>query len=284
MNKVILLLLFFIFQNNAFACGEDGGGFMPENDMYISVDAEAQNDMTEERFNEIIDKVADVYRPIIKKKWGILKITRKWKNGTVNANALRLGPVYLVNMYGGLARHKDITDDGFALVVCHELGHHLGGAPKNSFPMKWASNEGQSDYWGQMKCFRKVFGNDDNRTIVKNMDVNPYAAVMCEKAWTNEDDIALCKRSAMAGLSLAKLLSFGRATVSFAAPDPTVVRETYDRHPAAQCRLDTYFQAGLCDISENEDVSKKDPNVGTCNRRDGHELGIRPLCWFKPKA
>jgi hypothetical protein len=33
-------------------------------------------------------------------------------------------------MFGGLARHELVTDDGFMMVVCHETGHHLGGAPR----------------------------------------------------------------------------------------------------------------------------------------------------------
>ena len=34
-------------------------------------------------------------------------------------------------MYGGLARRAEVTEDGFAMVLCHELGHHVSlyGAP-----------------------------------------------------------------------------------------------------------------------------------------------------------
>ena len=33
-------------------------------------------------------------------------------------------------MFGGLAGHETITTDAFALVACHELGHHIGGAQR----------------------------------------------------------------------------------------------------------------------------------------------------------
>lgn len=278
--KRILLAMTLLASTSAFTCTEDGAeGFMPENNMSISVNDKMANDMTEEKFNAIITKVADVYAPIIKKRKGILQMKRKWKNNTVNASAQRLGPLYIVNMYGGLARHKDVTADGFALVVCHELGHHIGGAPK--IGTRWASNEGQADYFGTLKCFRRAFGGDDNRTIVANMEIDEEAVTQCTNAWTSEDEIALCKRSAMAGKSLSKLLGRGRS-VNFNTPDRTVVQTTNDRHPQGQCRLDTYFQGSLCGVDVLTDVSKEDPNTGTCNRAAGNENGLRPLCWFKP--
>jgi hypothetical protein len=110
---------------NTNACDINGQtGFMPENDLYISVDAKTRSTMTEERFNEIIDRADKHYRPIIKELGGKLKWARKWNDGTVNASAQRFWRTYKVNMYGGLARHELVTDDAFAMVVCHELGHH----------------------------------------------------------------------------------------------------------------------------------------------------------------
>ena len=47
-----------------------------------------------------------------------------WKNDTVNANAQQRGRNWIVNMYGGLARRPEIFFRRFAMVLCHELGHH----------------------------------------------------------------------------------------------------------------------------------------------------------------
>jgi hypothetical protein len=284
--SVLGLLASLFFSFSSYACDPAGTtGFMPENDMRVSVDAKFRSDMTEAQFNAIIEKVEKVYKSIIKKRRGKLKIARKWKNNTVNANARRIFNVYHVNMYGGLARHPVVTDDAFALVVCHELGHHLGGAPKiGMMMMKWASNEGQADYWGSMKCFRKVFINDNNKNVVANMKVDEHARQKCEASFKEENEVALCIRASMAGQSLAKLLGGGRATPHFDTPDTGVVDRTNNAHPASQCRLDTYFQGSLCDRPASEDVDKKDPTIGTCNRVRGDELGIRPLCWYKPQS
>ena len=282
----ITLFIFMILAAQSFkatACDQHGkSGFMPENNMSISEFDKDANDMTEERFNSIIDKIEAVYAPIIRGKKGNLVIKRKWSDGTVNASAQRFLKTWTVNMYGGLARHKDVTDDGFALVVCHELGHHLGGAPKvGGFMMKWASNEGQADYFGSLKCMRTVYGNDDNVRIVSQMDVPEYAKEKCIKSWATEDEQALCMRIAMAGKSLSKLLARS-GTPSFSTPDSSVVSRTNDKHPAGQCRLDTYFHGTLCDKDISDDVSNRDRNKGVCVRKRGYKDGARPLCWYKP--
>lgn len=285
MGKVTLFIFMLLAAHSfkAQACDEDGNsGFLPENDMYISVNDKNANDMTEERFNEIIDRIESVYAPIVRSKKGKLVVKRKWSDGTVNASAQRFFKTWVVNMYGGLARHKDVTDDGFAMVVCHELGHHLGGAPKvGNIMMKWASNEGQSDYFASLKCMRRVYGNDDNVSIVSNMEIPDAAREKCEKAWSTQDEQALCMRIAMAGKSLSKLLARG-GSPKFSTPDRSVVDRTNNAHPAGQCRLDTYFHGALCDKDISDEVSNRDRTKGVCIRKRGYSDGVRPLCWYKP--
>jgi hypothetical protein len=90
----------------------------------------------------------------------------------------------------------------------------------------------------------------------------------------------------MAGKSLGQLLGSlgGDKAISFTTPDKKIVKSTNDNHPAAQCRLDTYFSGSLCDKSFTEDVSETSPIPGTCIKRDGYKVGPRPLCWYKPGA
>jgi hypothetical protein len=269
--------------STAFACDIHGKtGFAPENNLKISQWDKATNGMTKERFLEIVKSVSDIYEPIVKAKGGNLSMNNRWDDDTVNASAQQSGKTWTVNMYGGLARHPLTTDDGFALVVCHELGHHIGGAPRKGF--SWASNEGQADYFGAMKCLRRVLEKQDNVTYVSKMNVDAEATKQCQAVYHNADEIALCQRIAMAGKSLGSLLGElgGNSKVAFDTPDKNVVSKTYDAHPEAQCRLDTYFNGILCDKSYNQDVDNKDPKVGTCIKADGYSVGTRPLCWYKP--
>ncbi len=288
-KNLSILTILALMVSTAQACDINGEtGFMPENDLNISVDAKAlRNNMTEARFNEIIDLADKHYKPIVKAKGGKLKWARKWKDGTVNASANRtLFGSWKVNMFGGLARHELVTDDAFALVVCHELGHHLGGAPKVGGMMKWAANEGQSDYFGTLKCFRRIFEADNNELAIANMTIPATVTANCEANYTLSNDRALCIRGAMAGKSLADLLGSLRSSpaTDFDTPDTSVASSTNNAHPAAQCRLDTYFQGALCDKIVSEDVSNEDVTAGTCNRVQGYSEGVRPLCWYKPAA
>lgn len=281
----LALTLALASSGSVIACTEDGtGGFLPDNNLSIPADSKNRTGISEAEFNSVIDKLETIYAPIVSEMGGRLTILRKWDDATVNASATRLGG-WIVNMYGGLARHPAITPDGFALVLCHEIGHHLGGAPKvrNLFN-RWASNEGQADYFATLKCLRKAFLNDDNSMIVRQLNAPGTLITACNKAWSNKVDRDICIRGGMAGASVAGLFADMREQprAQFDTPDLRIVKKTDDAHPAHQCRLDTYFQGALCEKSFNEEVSQKDAVKGTCHGSTGHAVGLRPLCWYKP--
>jgi hypothetical protein len=300
-SKLAATLLGLTLAGTALACSIDGkGGFLPENNLNIPVGMKGINGgITKADFDDAIDTIEQVYAPIVANMGGKLKVERKWEDGTVNAYASQSGSTWQISMFGGLARHETITKDGFSLVVCHEIGHHIGGAPKkggsssggwwggSSGASSWASNEGQSDYWATLKCLRKAWLNDNNTTIVAAMNAPKVLVDACAKATKGDkEDSALCVRTSMAGKSVSSLFSvLGKApATAFDTPDTKVVSATDDNHPKAQCRLDTYFQGSLCDVSMNEDVSQNEEVKGTCHPSLGHKSGTRPLCWFKPKA
>lgn len=258
--------------------------FLPENTLKIPIRATSAGGLTEAQFNQVIDKVEGIYSPIIAKMGGKLVVDRNWTDDTVNAYAQRQGNVYRVSMFGGLARHEAVTQDGFALVLCHELGHHLGGAPRSS---SWASNEGEADYYGNLKCLRRVFSSPGATVFTRASANDEVAQKACSQSFSKASDKALCLRTSMAGVSLGTLLNIlggGTTPPQFDTPDASVVEQTDDAHPAAQCRLDTYFQAALCARPWTETMSGTDPNVGACTRSQGFSVGLRPLCWYKPGA
>lgn len=292
MGKGILTMavLWLALAPKLWACDMHGNsGIVEENDLWISeFDKNTNNEMTEELFNQILDEIEEIYSPIVSALGKRLQVQRDWPNGTVNAFAQQIGNTWRISMFGGLARHYTITPDAFALVACHELGHHLGGAPKNRSwfgGTSWASNEGQSDYYGTMKCFRRYVEDHDNERIVESMDVPEYATQKCRANFDHDFDVAVCERAAMAGMSLGNLFRSLRnmeEELRFDTPDPNVVSRTDNSHPAPQCRVDTYFQAAICGEDHYSDVSDRDPNQGVCARVHGHTDGLRPLCWYHP--
>ena len=258
----------------------------------------------EQAFNGVLDRVAEAYEPIFAQQGLQLTIIRLWDNSTVNAGALpnpENPSERLIAMFGGMARHEKMTADGFALVACHEIGHHLGGAPKKEdFRFLWASGEGQSDYFATLKCARKVFGKDNNVALMKDKQLPPLALQKCRQNFSNAEEVALCTRSAVASQVMGDVgMALLKEQIRVQRPDfdlnsiPAPLHETPDRravastshdHPLPQCRLDTYFQGALCKANHNTELSNVEAESGACSARQGDVDGLRPLCWYKPSV
>ncbi|MBI4424819.1 MAG: hypothetical protein HY554_13895 [Elusimicrobia bacterium] len=252
-------------------------GFLPSNNLRIPVGDVHARGIEQGMFDQVLDRVEKVYAPLVAAKGGRLVVHRLWDNATVNASAYQSGSDWHVNMYGGLARHAAVTADGFALVACHELGHHLGGIPRKA---GWATNEGGADYYSTLKCLRRVFDPAGRPAAV-----DPAVASACDEAFGDPDARHQCMRASMAGLSVASLfqaLRPGSSPPAFSTPDPSVAKRTVDSHPPGQCRLDTYWQGALCPKPVDEDVSNAKEEPGACTLSQGHFVGLRPLCWYKP--
>jgi hypothetical protein len=118
------------------------------------------------------------------------------------------------------------------------------------------------------------------------MNIPQALSESCGKVHPDKAERAICIRSGMAGKSAAELYAVleNKPDAQFDTPDTHVVSRTNDNHPKHQCRLDTFFQGSLCEKAFTEEVSQKDEVQGTCHASTGQTLGLRPLCWFKPKV
>ncbi len=211
--------------------------------------------MTKRQFIRVLESVEKVYAPIVKEQGGHLILQQGYDFNTVNALAKRDGDDWIIAFYGGLGKHNLMTEDGLRLIVCHELGHHLGGYPYKLYDdgsERWAAVEGQADYFATNECLKNVF-NDSERN---EMAVSKFPPSI--KKQVNEVcDDNLCKRIAAASLSVISVFNSIRPEqikFSFNTPDPYIAEEINREHPSLQCRLDTML-AGILD-------------------------GPRPRCWF----
>jgi len=268
-------------------------GFVPPNDMKIPVGDTSHigimgnGGLTEAQYQEVMNRIQTIYTPVVQAKGKTLVVNRLWSDSTVNASAEQRGNNWIINMYGGIARHPDVTFEGQALVACHEMGHHLGGAPKVSgFGNAWASNEGGSDYFAALKCLRLVFASDNNTAIVAAATIDPLARTRCLAQYPAVADQDICMRISMAGESVAYLfqdLNKDRVRPQLSTPDLSEVSRTNDRHPATQCRMDTYFGGAVCPVAVNVPLSDTDFKSGSCVQGTD-ALGWRSRCWFKPDS
>ena len=256
MKKLITLLLMLpIMANASFAPPNDEK--VPEHGPIGKLMAKfnvSAYGIAESEFNLVLDKVLGVYGPRLQAKGYHLIFNRKWSDPTVNADTVTSGNQFIINSYGGLARASGMTPLGYATVTCHELGHHLGGAPL--YPGEiWngggPTNEGGSDYWATKECMREIGYSD--------FEIQS------------------------GGLSCATVLAWlgGGATPQPNTPDRTVVSKTNDTHPRAQCRLDTYLAGLNCTVRGEQ--SNTNPKTNSCYYYPNNTAatGSRPRCWFK---
>jgi hypothetical protein len=239
--------------------------FMEENELWKEDNIAAAN-ITENEFNSILTEIENIYTPIFKRFGATFNLEREWSNSTVNAWANQSGNIWTIHMYGGMARRSELNVAGFALVACHEIGHHLAGWPQYSDSM-WAANEGQSDYYANMICAQQAFSSLPVPSVTQLMRDK------CDGAWAQQSQREACYKGLGGGLALGSLLAklHQLPAPKFETPDTSVVTTTSDSHPAPQCRLDSYLAGGICNKSYDQ---------GKIPSQDGAVCTNRPRCWF----
>jgi hypothetical protein len=108
------------------------------------------------QLDQAVEKTAtnfsDYYSKVIKKKLRKeLVINLLPLDARLNAEATRGEKEYVINIYGGLLGHNKMTPAVMNLLLCHEMGHILGGEPLRS-NKGWSSTEGQADYYSAYTC------------------------------------------------------------------------------------------------------------------------------------
>lgn len=300
----ILLATVFCFATSLLYTSTALATALPENNLskYDNVML-MRMDMSEEIYNKTIKDVVDVMKPYVEAHGVTFNVDSNWEDSTVNAYASQYDSTWTVSMFGGLARRSEVTPDGFAFVVCHEVGHHVGGYPFYSGE-NWAAAEGQADYFATHTCLRQIWAQsfDENKEAAR--DIDAVAKLQCDTTWTKADDQYLCYRIAKAGMSFANLIyslekEYGEQVEvpSFSTPDKSVVSQTVTYHPASQCRLDTVFNGALCgqgfDLTVIPGKSHADGQDSVaaetlaaafaCTKYSGFENGHRPRCWYKSR-
>jgi len=269
--------------------------FLPPNDLHLQDNQRAMSGMSEAQFNEVIDEAVAYYAPFIQNNFGAkLVVNRLWNDSTVNATASQFGNTWTVNMYGGMARRPEINADAFALVLCHEFGHHLGGYP---FKASWAAAEGEADYFASQSCTRDLWKDQLEKNALARNKISEYSKNECDKVWSLEADQDLCYRTILGGEGLGNLLMvLTGENISASTPSTSVVSKTnISSYPSGQCRLDTYTVGALCTRDfdaraipgkglgslRNTAAAEQESGKYTCTNQE-FDSGLRPACWFKP--
>jgi hypothetical protein len=201
---------------------------------------------------------------------------------------------WFIKITGGVALFGSTTADTFTLILCHEMGHHLGGYPFFSHEQsEWAAAEGQADYWATQACAKKLWRNETE----VNAGFADLKETGCDTLHEDANETNLCKRIYHAVDIIA---DFEGKTSQGGMPsikrrDTSVVKELFVSHPKAQCRVDSAHMGLRCPrefdfttipgrgnpLGQNTISSENEARRSSCFTSDGFTAGTRPLCWFK---
>lgn len=199
----------------------------------------AHAEISQEVFDSTLNNIGSMYKDTIENEGGVMELRRQFTYPEYVGSARRHEGKWIVEMWGGFPHDAVISEESFAMVVCHEFGHHLGGAPFNVGSFEpWASAEGQSDTFAASKCLPEYL----QRFGKQEPEANPLP-----------ETIELCKATSDINCTRILRAAFEFAIVigeqqknpvpSFSTPDTSSVARTQIEHPKAQCRLDTMVAA-----------------------------------------
>lgn len=240
--------------------------------------------MNESQFNEVVAKISRIYQADFAAAGEKLVVMGNWDYDEINAISYRIGKDSWIQVYGGLARDAHMNRDGLALVLCHEIGHYLGGFPIYNDSTRM-SFEGEADYYATLKCARRFFSDEDNAKALLGKQISPAVKSACESQFTSQNDRLICQRSSLAAFAMASLANEhsddGGMQIDYATPDTSHLDYTESSYPGVQCRLDTFFAGFTCPVKESIARSKDNYRQGSCYVPE-HVKGFRPYCWFEP--
>ncbi|KHD89090.1 MAG: hypothetical protein OM95_04450 [Bdellovibrio sp. ArHS] len=171
-----------------------------------------------------------------------LIIPYEWQSPYFAAFAQQKEDFMQISVWGGMVRAPGATKAALAAILCHELGHILGGEPRQTIPgSDWASIEGQSDYYAASVCLPELLSAYPDLVSSIDEDVKK----VCEQ---NE----LCEKTLQAGVEMVRLLqkySYREYTpVSLFTPAPAASELIRNTYPSDQCRMDSFVQGSLCQL------------------------------------
>jgi hypothetical protein len=252
-----IISLFLALSSSVLGAASDQPFFLPVGSTNVSK-------ITEQNFYRVPNEIAALYQNEVVETGVTLAMDLNWKNPYFGAGSSLQGNNFSIMIWGGLARTPGMTLDTLALITCHEIGHRIGGLPRQDAPLpEWASSEGQADAFAASQCLKKYFSAQDSVQAVLNMHVDRNIHTRCNSAHPVYQDAGVCVRIALAAkafIQVTESLTSEPHRVYFSTPDKSIAQSTIkNNYPSPQCRLDTFVAAALSD--GNEDV--------------------RPACWFK---
>jgi hypothetical protein len=217
--KFIFMFLIILTKAYAVECPTDRPDYFCK-----PVNSIENTELNEVNFYTVPVKILGIFQNEIKNLNYPVSLEANWQSPYFGAGVSLYENSFHLMILGGTARMKEMTLDGYAAIVCHEVGHLLGGDPKQTITgSDWASAEGQADHFSAAICLGKYFnslGVVDSNSINKRIEKAGFDFInLATKIETDP-----------------KRKKFQRALVSMRAVDHTIINQ----YPSTQCRYETY--------------------------------------------
>lgn len=262
--------------------------FLPNSDLKIERSSKASDIELEERYRPLVKNILELFDQEVISQNANMVFKFDFSSKTVNAFAKRSGinnENWHITFLGGLMRHPALNENIFSAILCHELGHHLGGTPRKSND-HWATVEGQSDYFAANICLKRLLR--ESSILVPNVSNIPNTVKHhCSLNFPEPELQKICLQTSSVSIDIGKFIYKLKQTrrgrrgkkPSINSRDNTVVKMTLIQHPNAQCRLDTFFEGALCRDGLNNILHG---NLNCPDQKIRYH-GSRPWCWFAVK-
>lgn len=210
-------------------------------------------DLLESEFNHVNHLIVSIHAPLVynhlNSKIRLIEVFDGFGGAFKVDSALK--PVgessFVVTLTGAVPQSAPMNMDGYAIVACHELGHILGGTPKQTSALaQWSSVEGQADYYATNQCMWHYVKNLQSSDVIHDFDKESVAR--CDEVFGDDINKMLGCLRITSGI-LAMVDYFNQTiskdnNISLTSHDETKVTKTLQKYPSPQCRVDTWL-AGL---------------------------------------
>ena len=226
-------------------------------------------------FEQTLESARKYFRPIYQSHGKELSILGEWDYDENNAKALAYTvDHYFIEIYGGALKSEGTNTDSLRAMICHEVGHHLGGAPfmpqyYEDYYLFQGSSEGQADYYAANVCLKKWLNGEDHWRKIHQIGFSKKDQIFCERYHNDKNNIGLCIRiitafKRMLSLKIESEVQINLKTPSLAYKYALASSVT---HPPSLCRLETAYAGVICH-QENG-----------CSIFQNPIEASRPLCW-----
>ncbi|MGZ3807697.1 MAG: hypothetical protein ACXVCE_06390 [Bacteriovorax sp.] len=255
--------------------------------MAMGMTGVASASVSNEQLGLLKNKLIDLYGGTVQSRGATLDVVFNFDSAQEGAFSKKIESEnkWQITVNGGMIRLPQMNGAAMGLILCHEVGHFLGGQPyvqgKKISPImtssapKQMSVEGQADFFATADCGKKLF-QAANITMDSASSVPASLAQPCVDAGTNLlTCMALLEASKRVadiyGDIINRAIHIDYGAVSYTQKDPSEVNRTLyyvGEYPGLQCRMDTMVAGLSCHLNP----------YGECTQGE-----LRPRCWYLPE-